>query len=185
MEKKDKLREYHENLSARVSEVEGAAGVSSRMAFLVGQAPWLVNMEDVSEVMPLPDLTPVPLTRPWYLGVTNVRGNLHGVADFPAFLGEAFTPPGSERRVLLIHPRHGVNCGLLVNAILGLRRDGQLEAVPESGAFPPYVRARWTDGEGRVFDELHMGHLVCAREFLEIGLFKRRSVFTKTAQESA
>src|SRR3972149_1323771 len=58
---------------------------------------WLIRLDDAGEVLPLPEVTPVPLTRPWFLGLANIRGNLAGVVGFAAFMGEPppeRAPPG-------------------------------------------------------------------------------------------
>ena len=55
-------------------------------------------------MIPVPPITPVPLTRPWFRGVANVRGNLYSVVDFAAFVGvgavevDRARAPGAARR---------------------------------------------------------------------------------------
>ena len=39
----------------------------------------------------MPEVSLVPLTKDWFLGVANVRGVLYGVSDFAAFGGIAAT----------------------------------------------------------------------------------------------
>ena len=49
----------------------------------------------------------MPLTRPWYLGVANIRGNLFSVVDF-ARSWRATTPAaGGQTRLVLFGPRAG------------------------------------------------------------------------------
>ena len=40
----------------------------------------------------------VPMTRRWYLGISNIRGNLYGCIDFAGFLGHDIEPaaPGAS-----------------------------------------------------------------------------------------
>lgn len=45
----------------------------------------LVNLADSGEVVPLLPLTDVPLTKPWFVGMANIRGSLYSVTDFSAF----------------------------------------------------------------------------------------------------
>ena len=41
---------------------------------------WLLDLADSGEILPLPPFTSVPLTRPWFCGIANIRGSLYGVA---------------------------------------------------------------------------------------------------------
>src|SRR4030067_1031278 len=95
---------------------------------------WLVDKVDISEVLPLPALTAVPFTRPWFRGVANVRGNLYSVVDMAAYehSGTALRPSTSSEgsgqasgdannRVLLAADRFAFNVALLVDRVLGLR----------------------------------------------------------------
>ncbi len=82
------LRDYQRELAERLRGGEGGR-TSSKLGMQVGRESWLVDLADAGEVIPVPPITPVPLTRPWFRGVTNIRGNLYSVVDFPAFLGGA------------------------------------------------------------------------------------------------
>ena len=64
-----------------------------------------VDLSDAGEVIPVPPITPVPLTRPWFKGATNIRGNLFSVVDFPAFLGGAAVALTEQSRLLLVGER--------------------------------------------------------------------------------
>lgn len=186
MAKKFRLREYHETVVARLREVAQSpvASIASMLAVQVGQEVWLLNMSDVSEVLPLPECAPVPLTLPWYLGVANIRGNLYGMVDFSAYLGGKPVPVSHERRGVLISPRHGVNCGLVVNRVLGLRNPDLLIRGEKPVDANPLVASEWTDQDGNAMKELAMKELAGSANFLEIGVYKRRSVFTNVVQQS-
>ena len=49
----------------------------------------------------------MPLTRPWFAGIANIRGNLHAVSDFSLFRGGAPIVQNANARLLLIGTRHG------------------------------------------------------------------------------
>jgi hypothetical protein len=63
----------------------------------------------------------VPLTKPWFAGIANIRGNLYSVVDLSAFIGKEATPQNTSSRLLLIGTRHGSNAALLVTRMIGLR----------------------------------------------------------------
>ncbi len=67
----------------------GRRPAASKLGLQVGDDRWLVDLADAGEVIPVPPITAVPLTRPWFAGVANIRGNLYSVVDFAAFLGGA------------------------------------------------------------------------------------------------
>lgn len=69
----------------------------------------------------MPQLTPVPLTKKWFSGIANIRGNLYSVADFSALRGGEATPMNASSRLLLIGTKHGSNAALLVTRMLGLK----------------------------------------------------------------
>ena len=71
----------------------------------------------------MPEPVPVPLTKPWFLGVANVRGGLYGMIDFGAFL----TGRQSARAADLPRQRHHTDLLPHVHAAAdAVRYDGQL-----------------------------------------------------------
>src|SRR3954462_11370091 len=114
------LREYQRELAERL-RTEGSSASASKLGVQAGEAIWLVELTDAGEVIPLPAITPVPLTRPWFRGMANIRGNLYSVVDFPAFLGGKPVAANAEARLLLIGERFRTGVALLVDRSLGLR----------------------------------------------------------------
>lgn len=147
----------------------GAAAVSSKVGVQVGRDRWLVNLSDVNEVIPLPQLLAVPLTKRWFNGMANVRGVLYGVVDFSDYLGGEPTHVGVDSRLLLIHARYNVNAGLVVGQMLGLKNAEQLQPV-QADPLPEWVAAEYTDADGQVWKELKMQGLISQPEFLNVGI---------------
>ena len=168
MAEKLSLRDYQRDLAERLRAAEGSR-VSSRLALQVGEEGWLVDLADASEVIPVPAVTPVPLTRGWFKGVANIRGNLYSVVDFLAFLGGAGAGLSEQARLLLIGERFRMGAALLVDRSLGLRNPSQLKAIEGSGARPPWVKGEYADEEGRQWKELDIAQLVQQQEFLAVG----------------
>ncbi len=170
--KKISLREFQEGVVARLQLAKdaGATAVSSKLGVQVGDQSWLVNLSDVSEVVPLPEVVPVPLTHPWFKGVSNVRGNLYGIVDFSAFLGGEPVPPGVESRLLLINPRFSINCGLVISRMLGLRSPSELQPNGSSKNENLWIAAEYADNAGGAWKELNMQHLVNHPDFLRVGI---------------
>ena len=93
----------------------------------------LAPMNDVSEIVSLPEVARVPGVKPWVMGVANMRGNLLPVMDLTGFLyGEPSIADAKTRRLLVVN-NEGVFAGLLVDAILGMKHfwvDEQDESPP-------------------------------------------------------
>jgi twitching motility protein PilI len=173
MAKRISLREFQETLVARLTSA--ARGEASRALLGVesGHDHWLLDLFDSGEVVPLPELTTVPLTKPWFAGIANIRGTLYSVVDFSAFLGAETTPRNSDARLLLIGAKHGSNSALLVKRTLGLRTlsslEPRLDAAPETEP-APWFGERYVDGQQQVWTRLRVKQLLTDSAFLDIGL---------------
>jgi twitching motility protein PilI len=169
MARRVSLREFQQDLVRRLNEAAAADAPSARLGVQVGPELWLVRLEEAGEVIPVPAIANVPLTRGWFRGLANIRGNLFSDVDLSAFQGGEPTPPTPDSRLLLVAERYHLNAALLVNRMLGLRnlqhfepRVGEPERAWEAG--------RYADREGRVWRELSMNELVYSEGFLQAGL---------------
>ena len=161
------LREYQRELAERLRSAE-AGRAASKLGIQVGDAGWLVDLGDADEVIPVTPITPVPLAKAWFRGVTNIRGNLFGVVDFGAFLGGAASAIGDTSRLVLIGERFRTGAALLVDRSLGLRNPAQLSPIERPTDAAPWVKARYTDPEGRSWTELDLAQLTQNPDFLAV-----------------
>lgn len=95
------LREFQERLARRLAEAKTAEH-RGLLGFQCGSENWLIPLPEAGEILPPPPLSAVPLTRPWYRGLANVRGTLYGVIDFAQFNGQPPTVPAGRARLLLV-----------------------------------------------------------------------------------
>ena len=167
MEARTSLRDYQRDLAERLRSAQGSAN-ASMLGVQVDDEAWLVDLREAGEVIPVPPITPLPLTRPWFKGVTNIRGNLYSVVDFAASLRKRPVAPGDQPRLLLLGDRFGLGAALLVDRSLGLRNPAQLER--RKGALPEWARAQYADAEGRLWKELDLTQLVQHPDFLGVGV---------------
>ena len=138
MSKRFNLREFQQSVLDRLqAQAESSGDRVSTLGVQVGDDFWLVNMSDINEVLPPPPLTPVPLTKPWYCGVANVRGNLYSVVDFSVYKGGAAIPQEGQSRVLLVGQKFAFNAGLLVSRVLGLRNATDWQRSEQDGENTP------------------------------------------------
>jgi len=176
MDKRPSLRQFQESLAVRLREAASEAVSASRLGLQSGGRHWLLKLEDAGEIVPLPELTPVPLTKPWFLGLANVRGVLVSVVDLSLFGGGRPTVRAPEARIVLVADRWQVRAGLLVDRMLGLHAVEKMQpALPDDAAQAsghpsgPWVGEDLLDAAGRRWTQLELQALVTSNEFLQAG----------------
>lgn len=169
MARKLSLREFQQALVRRLSEAATSTAPSARLGIQSGADLWLVRLEEAGEVIPVPAMTPVPLTRRWFRGLANIRGNLYSVVDFSLFCGGEATAETPDCRLVLVSDRYHMSAALLVSKMLGLRNVQGFEQQPATEGERPWTAARFLDPEGRAWRELSMSDLVYNNDFLEAG----------------
>jgi twitching motility protein PilI len=185
MATKVSLRQFQMDLSQRLSSAKTEAVSAARLGVQCGASNWLVALDDAGEVLPVPEVLSVPLTKSWYAGVANIRGGLYSVVDFSAFTGGEPTVRGADARLVLAGPRFGINAALLVSRMLGLRNARDLQQAEEGAAsagggvsqtaLQPWSGRAWREAaagtsQGRQWRELKFEHLIEAADFLNVGV---------------
>lgn len=175
MAKRDALRALQTRLAERLQAAAQAS--EQRSAWLAVECErlgLLFPLAGAGEIFGVPALLPVPHTQPWFMGVANLRGRLHGVVDLAAFLGlRAPHPPGEplreQARVLALNPALGTHCALLVDRLAGLRAESQLNPLAADDApQPAFAGGAWADGAGRRWQEIDLAALAAHPQFLGI-----------------
>ena len=169
MARRTGLREFQLSVAERLRTASTQAALASKLGFQVGAENWFVALHQVSEVIPVPTMVPVPRTHSWFRGVANVRGNLYSVVDFSAYQGREPTPLGVERRVILVSDRLVPGAGLMVSRMLGLRNPEQFNSATKPAGAAPWVAAAYSDAGGTRWLELDLPVLAREQRFLEVG----------------
>jgi twitching motility protein PilI len=148
---------------------EAQPGSGSKLGFIAGGRHWLTELGQVNEVVTTARITPVPWAKPWFIGVAGVRGVIHGCTDLAAFFG--IRPPSiaDEMRLLLVHPRFGINAGLVIERAVGLRNLQAMAQHPRAASDPDWVLAHWQDGDGQDWTEISLEQLVVSPAFQQAG----------------
>jgi twitching motility protein PilI len=164
------LQAYQQGILERLRSLSesGHASFASKLGVRMGGANWLVALDDVSEVLPVPEIMPVPLTQSWFMGMANVRGNLYALTDLGAFLGKPAAAVTGESRILLVHSRFELNAGLLVDRLIGLRNLEDMHIQQETEAAPAWQLASYRDANDQVWNELDTGMLLGRNEFMQV-----------------
>jgi twitching motility protein PilI len=167
MAEKVKLRDYQKSILDRLDIVRSDASsvVESYLGVQIGGNNVLVNLLDISETLVVTEIQPVPLVKPWFLGMSNVRGVLYAINDLGQMLNNHLTEMSSDTRILLINNNISSNIGILVDRLVGLRQMDAFEARQvenkESIFFKPEI---YEDSENKTWRVLDCEKLVSSRE---------------------
>jgi twitching motility protein PilI len=165
------LRVFQQELAARLEAKTAAQVGAARLGLVSGNQHWLVRLGDASEVLTVPTLAHVPLTKPWYVGLANIRGSLFSVIDFASFMGMEPTSTGFASRLLLLGQRFSeLRAGLLVQQVLGLRILGEMQTAGRPDGSLEWVGQSWRDTAGMLWQELDLPRLAQDPRFLTVGL---------------
>ena len=168
MARRSSLREFQERLATRLAEAR-TADRRGLLGFQAGSENWLIDLAEAGEILPPPPVATVPLTQPWFRGLTNVRGTLYSIVDLAGFHGGAPTPLGGRARLLLAGTRLGVHCALLVAGSVGLRSVDDFETADGKDE-RPWVARRLRDAQGHPWLQLDPALLLASPRFLDAGL---------------
>ncbi|MCY7316016.1 MAG: chemotaxis protein CheW [Rubrivivax sp.] len=173
MANREALRQLQTRLAERLQAARTETRALSWLAVECAGHGLLMPLATAGEIFPAGALLAVPHTQPWFLGVANLRGGLHGVVDLAAFLGlRAPLPRDAAReqaRLLALNPELGSHSAVLVDRLAGLRSAGQLTADSGDGKpRPAFAPAHWRDAEGRRWQEIDLAALSRHEQFLAI-----------------
>ncbi len=168
---KTSLRQFQQDLAQRLSSAKAQATAATSLGVQCGSAYWLIDLADAGEIVPVPDILPVPLTKPWFVGVANIRGSLYSVVDFSSFTGSEPVTRAQENRLVLVGARFGINAAILVSRMLGLRNPRDFAPQTDAGtAGAPWAGALLRDADSRLWHEMKLQELVQDQDFLQVGL---------------
>lgn len=163
------LREFQEAILSKLKDAANQVGgeSSSRLGVTVGDKRFLINLQDVKEVLPVPPMQLVPFTKPWFLGVANVRGNLYSISDLAQFMGMPATSKSTNNRILLLSTESTAQVALLVDSLIGLRsvQGMQLQSAEDEADF--FSLNFYKDAEGGDWLELDIEALVQNKNFVQ------------------
>ena len=106
---------------ARAPQSAPAAGTMLELLeFRLASERYALETRHVQEVHPLRELTPLPGTPPFILGIVNVRGRILPVLDLKKFFDLPERGLTDLHRIILVRG-HGLELGLLADVIVGVR----------------------------------------------------------------
>lgn len=176
MANKEALRELQQRLAERLRLVRESAPTRNWLAVESGSHGFLLPLEQAGEIFSLTGLQPVPHSQAWFLGVANLRGQLHGVIDLAAFIGLPPRPVSvldlaskDAGRLVAFNASLQLNAALLIDRLLGLRRPQDMSEAPVTTAGRPhFITAELADAQGRPWYELNLAALASDEAFLKV-----------------
>lgn len=125
------LADYERKSLAHVAglpEQLDAPGLWRGVGYRVGKRRLASGFDEVVEIMPLPQVTPVPGAQPWMLGVANIRGSLLPVVDLKQFLEGERTVLHESQRVLIVR-QPGGDVAVTIDELFGQRSFNDEQAL--------------------------------------------------------
>jgi twitching motility protein PilI len=170
--RRTRLREFQANLVERMQAARsGADARASQLGVMIGQNRWLLNLQEAGEIVSVGTITKVPLTQDWFLGLTNIRGNLISVVDLARFRGQAPSQIDKGSRIVAFAPSLSFNSGLLVSRVLGLHNVSEMKPhTQDAGDATPWAAQSYVDKESQVWTELNLSLVVQDPQFLHVSL---------------
>ena len=158
MANKQALRELQSRLADRLQNAHTEQRGKSWLAVECSELGFLFPLRDAGEIFPVAPLAVVPHSHRWFLGVSNLRGHLHGVVDLAGFLGlKTGEAQRDQARLVGFNRALDINCVLLVDRLSGLRSEEDLAAeAGDTTRRPKFAGARYRDASSRVWQELNL-----------------------------
>ena len=128
-EKRRILKERAKALARSADKKVPAGKQYETLEFLLAYERYAIETRYVREVYPLKDLTPVPCTPQFVLGVINVRGQIFAVIDIKKFFDLPEKGLTDLNKVMIVNS-DGMQLGVLADVILGVREIAEEEIQP-------------------------------------------------------
>jgi len=123
------LKERAQTLARETVPAEAADAGIEVIEFLLAHERYAVASEYVREVYPLEDITPLPCTPAFVLGIVNLRGEILSVIDIKKFFDLPEKGLTNLNKVIVLESADMV-FGIVADAISGVRR------IPRAGIQP-------------------------------------------------
>ncbi|MBZ0090624.1 MAG: chemotaxis protein CheW [Sulfuricellaceae bacterium] len=115
------LKSRAQALSRRIGPTEASGEHLEVVEFVLAQERYAVESQHVRDVYPLEQLTPVPCTPPFVLGIVNLRGEILSVIDIKKFFDLPEKGLTDLNKVIVLESGK-MRFGILADVIVGVHR---------------------------------------------------------------
>ena len=137
------LKARAQALARQPGQAEAAGEHIEVVEFVLAHERYAVETRYVREVYPLENLTPLPCTPAFVLGVVNLRGEILSVIDLKKFF-ELPEKGLTDLNMVIVLEAESMLFGILADAVLGVRRVSVAEIQPSlptlTGVREAYLR---------------------------------------------
>ena len=163
------LRAFQEYLNQRL-KVQATDTEAPLLAIQTGNANWLLEPSDSDGIATVDSIVPVPMTRPSFLGITNIQGALYGVNDIAQLNSNLPTERTPKAKLIILNNRYKFNTTLLVEGSIQLRKRSEFSHPSKLENAPPWCTKAYHDPEGLTWQMISVHNLLADRDFNKVGL---------------
>lgn len=165
-----KMQQQSRETAPGLPEQVQMAPLWSGLGFRLADLQLVTPLDHVSEVLPVPQMTPIPGTKSWLKGIANVRGNLYTIVDLSEYFGKPPVTSDARARLLIMNLPE-LNTAVLVNEVLGLRHFDQEQESRDLSAIDdptlPFLRGAFLR-DGALWGVFDMRALAENAAFLDV-----------------
>jgi len=114
------LRQRAKLLAKEAEKIEEDAASLEVVEFLLAHERYGMELIHIREVYPLKEMTPIPCTPPFVLGIINFRGQILSIIDIKKFFDLPERENTEQKRVIVLCSEE-MEFGMLADEILGVR----------------------------------------------------------------
>ena len=172
------LQSFQQQLAQRLQFAQKSTrSAKSYLACATGRQRWLFDLTHTDEILGGEQLTPVPFTRDWYLGLISHRGQLIGVIDLEGFAGADPKPWLQGDRLLALSSALPVPCAIRVTQMIGVIDQAHLNPAHVNPKVPSATPPSWaphsfTDSDGSHYFGVDLMMLMAQPSFLDIAQYQ-------------
>jgi purine-binding chemotaxis protein CheW len=126
---RDRILKERARLLARAPQSRAIGEDIDVVAFVLARETYAVELKHVREIYPLNDLTPIPCTPSFFLGIINVRGEMCPVIDLKLLFGLPDRGLTNATRAVILQDG-AMELGILADGVLGRRSISVRDIAP-------------------------------------------------------
>jgi len=100
----------------------------------------IIPMEEVSEIIIFEDISSIPKTKRWMLGLSNVRGNLIPVMDFMSYIKNTAVKLIRHTARIAVVKHNNLTVGIVVNGVSGMKKINREDISTLSEDIPSTIK---------------------------------------------
>lgn len=167
------LKNFQQQLTHRLQSAQRThQSAACYLACRAAKSHWLFELAHTEQILAGEVPTPVPFTRPWFIGLVNFRSQLIGVIDLDVLAGAESMPWQTNDRVLLLSSALPMRCAIRITQTTSVIDRAHLNPVMTSPALtshqPSWVTQTFTDTNGQSYCYVDLVALMALPAFLDI-----------------